>query len=37
MKEYDYDDFLQYDLDMLHTLRPQSEEFINRIEKEMES
>jgi uncharacterized protein (UPF0332 family) len=33
----DYDDFLQYELDMLQSLRPQAEEFINRIEKEMES
>jgi uncharacterized protein (UPF0332 family) len=33
----DYDDFLQYELDMLQSLRPQAEEFINRIEQEMGS
>jgi uncharacterized protein (UPF0332 family) len=33
----DYDDFLQYELGLLQSLRPQSEEFINRIEQEMES
>lgn len=31
----DYDDFLQYDSEMLSEMRPQAEEFIEAIELEM--
>lgn len=31
----DYDDFLQYDADMLEEVRPQAEEFIAAVEQEL--